>query len=176
MRCDKCDREAVVHEIVSVDGALVEKHLCEVHARDAGIETSSQSVPIHELFKIALAPSGAASKQVLCCARCGTSYSEFQKTGLLGCADCYSIFEARLGPLLERAHEGAVHHVGKVPKRATDSGRSHTQGAKASPLSISERAKLLKARLAQAVSKEDYEQAARLRDELAGLSGDEPAS
>ncbi len=57
MKCDNCDREAVVHEIVKVDGAMVEKHLCEVHAAEAGIQTTSEPTPVHELCKIALSPA-----------------------------------------------------------------------------------------------------------------------
>lgn len=171
MKCDKCDNEAVVHEIVNQDGALVEKHLCEVHAAEAGIQVS-QNPPVHELFKIALGSSSGTSKQVLACAGCGTAYSDFQKTGLLGCEGCYRTFESKLGPLLERAHEGAVHHVGKVPRRALDDDRDQHRDGGPSPLSIEDRTRLLKARLQQAVSKEDYEQAARLRDELADLDNE----
>lgn len=171
MKCDKCDREAVVHEIVPGDGSLVEKHLCEVHAGEAGIQVT-QNAPVHELFKIALSSAGSSTRQVLACSSCGTSYSEFQKNGLLGCAACYRTFESKLGPLLERAHEGALHHVGKIPKRALDSERDQARDGGPSPLSIQDRTRLLKARLEQAVNKEDYEQAAKLRDELADL--DEP--
>lgn len=170
MKCDKCDKEAVVHEIVPSGGKLVEKHLCVEHAGEAGIETSHQQIPVHELFKIALAPVGAPSRQILACRNCGMSYSEFQKAGLLGCRDCYRAFEARLGPLLERAHEGAVHHVGKVPQRALSSHREESQGDHPTPLPAPDRARLLRARLEQAVRKEDYEQAAKLRDELSELS------
>lgn len=172
MKCDKCEKEAVVHEIVPTENGLVEKHLCEVHASEAGIQVS-QDAPVHELFKIALGSGSGTTRQVLACSGCGTSYSEFQKTGLLGCAGCYRTFESKLGPLLERAHEGALHHVGKVPKRALDSERDQARDGGPSPLTIEDRARLLKARLEQAVHKEDYEQAAKLRDELADL-GDEP--
>lgn len=171
MKCDKCDKEAVVHEIVTVGGKLVEQHLCEVHAGEVGIQAAGQQLPVHELFKLSLAHATPTTRQILACKRCGTSYGEFQKAGLLGCAACYEAFEARLGPLLERAHEGALHHVGKVPSRCKG-------GAPSRPgLSISDRARLLRARLEQAVHKEDYEEAAKLRDELSHLTGrSEPES
>ena len=41
---------------------------------------------------------------------------------LLGCANDYTVFERDLTPLLQRAHEGATHHVGKVPARRGGSG------------------------------------------------------
>jgi len=177
MKCDHCDREAIVHEVVLKSGKLVEKHLCELHAQEAGFEVAQQQVPVHDLFKIALSAATSSTRQVISCRRCGMTMTEFQKTGLLGCAECYESFEDRLGPLLERAHEGAVHHVGKVPQRALQSERTRAQGSGAPPLTKTDRARLLRARLQQAVKKEDYEQAARLRDELADLhSTDQPAA
>ena len=169
MKCDLCDSEAIVHEVVLKGGKLVEKHLCENHAQEAGFEVAHQQVPVHDLFKLALSAASGTTRQVISCPRCGMTLAEFQKSGLLGCHACYETFESRLGPLLERAHEGALHHVGKLPQRALRTERSKSQGAGPPPLSVTDRARLLRARLQQAVKKEDYEQAARLRDELADL-------
>jgi protein arginine kinase activator len=63
-------------------------------------------------------------------------------------------FEAALAPLLERAQEGATHHVGKAPRRA-GTGEQRQQ--------LLTR---MRKRLAEAVESEDYELAARLRDDL----------
>ena len=60
-------------------------------------------------------------------------------------------------PLLERVHEGASQHVGKVPSRAgTDERR---------PAALLR----LRAALKDAVAEEDYERAARLRDQIKEL-------
>ena len=37
MKCDKCNRPAVVHEVTISSGVKSELHLCEVHAREAGL-------------------------------------------------------------------------------------------------------------------------------------------
>src|SRR5262249_10323786 len=103
------------------------------------------------------------------CPKCGTTYVEFRQSGLLGCADCYSAFEAQLGPLLERAHEGASHHVGKVPRRALSGGRTGGSRPEAILGDAAQRAgriTALRKQLDEAVQAEQYERAAALRDEL----------
>jgi protein arginine kinase activator len=189
MKCDLCENEATVHEVTVKSGVKVEKHLCESCARQQGISVQP-SVPINELITkyvmahaapsaapSAPAPSGTARATV--CPTCGTTYAEFRQTGLLGCADCYKAFEAQLSPLLERAHEGATHHVGKLPRRTLAASRlSQGSGTAARGLEAvlggaEERAKRLTAirmQLDEAVSSEQYERAAKLRDELRRLS------
>ena len=93
--------------------------------------------------------------------RCGTTFPDFKQTGRVGCSECYTTFEPQLGPLLERAHEGATHHVGKRPTRWEErSARAEADSARR------ERVDDLHRRLEQAVMAEQYEAAAVLRDEL----------
>jgi protein arginine kinase activator len=77
---------------------------------------------------------------------------------MFGCEHDYQTFEKDLAPLLQRAHDGATHHVGKVPRRAGGP-------APAKPRRMVDLAKLRK-ELARAVEAEDYERAARLRDQI----------
>lgn len=164
MKCDKCDNQATVHLIEIVDGEKIEKHLCEAHAGEAGVTAKSPSTPINELLKnFVLKHSGTgepdfappATGQV--CESCGLTYSQFRKKGLLGCPACYEAFEEQLGPLLERAHEGSSQHIGKLPARAgADQVRQ-------------QRLLQLRRELDRAVCQEQYEAAARLRDEVRQL-------
>jgi len=163
MKCDKCDKPATVHLIEIIDGNKIEKHLCEGHASEEGIAVKVTNAPINELLeKFVLKHSGAETAPVetareMSCGMCGMSYADFRKRGLLGCASCYDAFEAALGPLLTRAHEGADHHIGKVPHRAgADELRQ-------------QRLMQLRRELDQAVAAEKYEAAARLRDEVSQL-------
>jgi len=160
MKCDKCDKAATVHLIEIIDGKKIEKHLCEGHASEAGIAVKVTNAPINELLeKFVLKHSGgeAPSDEAvgeLSCELCGMTYSEFRKRGLLGCPSCYEAFEPALGPLLTRAHEGADHHIGKVPNRAgADEFRQ-------------QRLMQLRRELDQAVAAEKYETAAELRDQV----------
>ena len=90
------------------------------------------------------------------CPNCGISFSEFRESGRFGCSQDYTEFMTELLPLLENIHED-VEHKGKRP-------RSTVVGTQ-------EQGQLIQLRNAQrnAIEEEDYETAARLRDEIAGL-------
>ncbi len=168
MKCDKCNKPATVHLIEIQNGQKIEKHLCEEHAAEEGIAVKVDNQPINDLLeKFVLKQTGqketAADPQ---CDACGTTWSAFRKTGLLGCSTCYVAFESALMPLLERAHpDGANRHLGKVPQsRGTDEHRH-------------QRLLRLRRELDEAVSLEQYERAANLRDQVREVEEDrdEPA-
>ena len=69
-----------------------------------------------------MAHSGLQKDLGQACDACGITWAEFRQGGLFGCANDYGVFEKDLTPLLERAHEGATHHVGKVPTRRGGAG------------------------------------------------------
>jgi len=181
VKCDQCDNEATVHEVTVRSGVKIEKHLCESCAGQQGISVQP-TTPINELIKhyvlshglTPIAPSSAAGQagtaRAQTCPTCKTTFSEFRQHGLLGCPDCYKVFEAQLGPLLERAHDGGVRHSGKLPRRLSGGvPAAAPEGAKAAMLNIEERAERLRkirVELETAVAAEQYERAAKLRDEL----------
>lgn len=193
VKCDKCGNEATVHEVTIRSGKKVERHLCETCAKGEGLPVQSPHVSLAQVITQHIAQAAAASQHVPSpgevsratqCPTCGTTYAQFRHDGLLGCADCYTTFEAQLGPLLERAHEGGTHHVGKVPRRLAAPGLPHgrmSRPAEESPVAAAaasreeaererqRRAEMLRRRLAEAVAAEQYETAAKLRDELRQL-------
>lgn len=84
------------------------------------------------------------------CPKCNTSLDKFEKTGLLGCDECYHFFEKELAVLLRRIH-GSNKHIGSRPR---------PRRVVSSPKDVVK----LRAELAQAISKEKFERAAELRD------------
>lgn len=89
------------------------------------------------------------------CTGCGLTPADFKETGRLGCPKCYEIFEAKLEPVIKKLHKGESH-VGKVPKG---------QERSVSPEEIA----ALKRRLDEYVSREEYEMAAVVRDQIKSL-------
>lgn len=194
MKCDNCDNEAVVHEVVIKGGKKIEKHLCQQCAKGEGVVIQAVQTPITKLLSQYIAAQGAASKSeaAACCPACGTTYGQFRHAGVLGCPLCYQAFEAQLSPLLQRAHEGGTHHVGKAPIRRPQrppapghpSSPAHAATGEQPPpaakpvvddIERRQRVAMLRKRLEQAVSLEQYEKAARLRDEIrAWESGQAP--
>jgi len=155
MTCQRCGDEATVHLTEKVAGTLREIHLCGACARKSGLPVS-QAAPALDLDAVLhgliVAHVGELVGELARrrCPDCGTRYMEFRIGGRLGCPRDYEVFEAGLLPLLRRAH-GATRHVGKAPIR---------RRAAASPRLG------LRARLREAIAREDYETAAALRDQL----------
>ncbi|WP_432800012.1 UvrB/UvrC motif-containing protein [Poriferisphaera sp. WC338] len=145
----------------------IEKHLCDQHAAEEGIAIKAVQPPINELLTnfVKLHASDepesdnpqATSGNPLSgseCEQCGMTFSLFREKSLLGCPNCYKVFERQISSLLERAHEGGTYHIGKVPVRAGADEHRQTQLLH------------LRKKLDDAVASEDYELAARLRDDI----------
>ncbi len=92
------------------------------------------------------------------CKKCGRTYSDFQKSGRLGCGECYEAFAAPIDVTLKRIHASS-EHKGKIPVSA------------GSGISKKRKIENLKAEIAKAVASEDYEKAAALHKELKGIDG-----
>lgn len=52
------------------------------------------------------------------CKKCGKKLSDFYKTSMLGCEECYHTFSIELQPVLKKLH-GKTEHIGKVPNVST---------------------------------------------------------
>lgn len=199
MKCDRCEREASVHEVTIRNGEKVERHLCEQCARQQGISVASEEPPpLVTLLSQFVTVQGTdtppgdqeadakaqALGQMQQCPACGLTFAQFKTDGQLGCAICYQAMQAQLGPILQRAHEGATHHVGKVPRRVLErlraAGAPGAHGAATRPVADRagaeelertrtdrlRRLALLRKQLGEAVTAEQYERAAKIRDEV----------
>ena len=51
------------------------------------------------------------------CSNCGTRLSDFYRTGMLGCQECYGAFSREVVAALKKV-QGKTFHVGKTPKYA----------------------------------------------------------
>src|SRR5262245_15674285 len=164
MKCDNCKNPATVHLTEIKGGKKIDKHLCEhCAAQNEDLPVKSHT-PINELLtNFVLAHSGQLAKeQSFGCEYCGMNWAEFRQNGLLGCEHDYQLFEKELTPLLQRAHEGATHHLGKVPTR---------RGGTGVPAKKSVDLAKLRKELQRAVESEDYERAAKLRDQIREAEG-----
>jgi len=154
MTCQRCQEKASVHLTEMVDGVRRELHLCVPCARKAGVALpeSAPSLALDAVVQdLIVANVGELVGELasLTCPECGLKFMEFRSRGRLGCPNDYRVFARGLLPLVQRAH-GATRHVGKVAQRRPDA---------------TERLRL-RTRLRAAIAQEDYELAARLRDQL----------
>lgn len=94
------------------------------------------------------------------CNFCNTSFDEYKKTGKLGCGKCYSTFSKQLKPIIEGIY-GYSEHIGKFPKNEFKDTE------------IVKTVEQLKEKLNMAIQEEEYEQAAKLRDEILQLEAND---
>lgn len=159
MLCDVCGKkEATVHLTEIINDQVTKLHLCEECARDKSVEME-EHFGLSDLLA-GLADLGAQMEpqaiDKVKCPNCGFSYQDFRKIGRLGCSECYEAFKKQLAPLLKRIH-GADRHVGKVPLMI---GKT-----------VKETRNLqdMKMKLDKAIRAEEFEEAARLRDQIKEL-------
>ena len=157
--CDCCSNPAVVHETIVTNGVKAEVHLCAEHAAERGYILPSATGPSLVVGKLLQQAQAAAGRAQKACSGCGGTMQSSRAAGLAGCPLCYRQFEEELGALITRAQGGATVHVGRHPAHAAD---------------LVDRAALrnrLAKELREAVGREEYERAAKIRDRLQALGG-----
>ena len=143
-KCQYCKaNEAEIRCILVIDGKRTEKKLCGECARKAGIEEQQK---MNRKNAKEFVVSGKRKDPL--CTNCKLNFSQFLKTGMLGCSDCYESFGTALRDILKGIHS-VSYHRGRGP------GSERT-------MDIAQ----LKWKLSEAIREEDYELAARLRDEI----------
>lgn len=160
MVCDVCGKnQATVHLTEIIDDSMKELHLCEECARQKSSQMDQQFGLADLLAGLAEfgKPQGEDKNALnMKCPNCGLAFKDFKKIGRLGCSECYTSFRRYLGPLLKRIH-GANKHIGKSPSKITGD--------------LKERIGLedLRNKLQEAIEVEQFEEAAKLRDQIKEL-------
>ena len=153
MLCANCGKnQATTHIKQTINGRTTEYHLCPECAEKLGM-SDFNPVDISNLWSSLFENQVPDIARTLTCQSCGSTFDQIAKRGKLGCPECYDVFKSELLPSLRRMH-GKTRHVGKVPGRADKEVKQVCELDK------------LKASLNDAVSREDYESAAKLRDQI----------
>lgn len=166
MLCQMCKKNEATLKIVKVVGmSKTELNVCSECANYLlGNTISSISFPqinindilgnlLDAFYKYSKEDNYNSQEIDIKCINCGLTYSEFVKTGKLGCSRCYKTFAKQLKPLLDRLH-GNGKHKGKMPNKVK---------ARIEQLQKIEK---IKEELQRAVLEEEYEKAAKLRDKI----------
>lgn len=165
MMCDECGvRPANIHLTTFVGGEKQERNLCATCMTK--YKKQLTHLDIHDLAgllggffdKLASQATEDNDRFEGTCPRCGLTYAEFRREGALGCSECYKAFHEPLEELLVRVH-GNAQHSGRVP------------GGVDSKVAVRLQIDKLRQQLVKAITNEEYEQAASLRDQIRALSG-----
>ena len=163
MKCENCkEKPATIHLTEIVNGHRNEKHLCQRCAEQEGVTVKSQ-ISLNELLTSLLAAQEPKSEEnleelaQLKCPNCGITLEQFRRQAVLGCPHDYEVFSQILEPVIAKAHGGNSTHRGKVPAHVGQTVKNQSELLE------------LKQQLSEAVTTEDYETAARLRDKIKQL-------
>jgi protein arginine kinase activator len=179
MICEICNKkEAIVHIQEIVNGQKKTVHMCQDCATSKGLDAiGMQGINIAEILYNLSTKSNIPNfnknfpditgKQienkskkpvkVSICSNCKWDSDKFQKTGRLGCEKCYEAFSNIIAKTISNIHKGNLH-VGKRPGENT----SETSLLMMDILNLQKD-------LEEYVLKEEFEKAAKVRDEINNL-------
>lgn len=164
MKCQKCgNNNANTHVKTIINGEFKEYDLCSECAKKMGYTNIFSDIEdefsnfLGSFFGNALPARTQASR----CDFCGSTYSDIAKSGHVGCAHCYEVFENELLPSIRRIH-GNTTHCGKNSANPAKVAETPKETKK-------DKIKKLRAELDKAVKEQNFERAAELRDEIRGM-------
>jgi protein arginine kinase activator len=173
MMCEKCGKNSATVHLTQqqMNGQKREMHMCQACAfKMTNLDSPQIQAMLGSIMKSVMEqmpgalmqagipmPQAAGKQPEVTCPQCGLALSGFTHGGKFGCEGCYSAFAKEVRALVKTV-QAATRHEGKFPRRmgATIRTRHRTDE--------------LKEALQAAISQENYEEAARLRDEIRGLS------
>jgi len=160
MECDVCKQDnASIFLTQVVEGKVRKVNLCNACAEEKGV-TDPTGYDLAEMLKgMGEHSVQKKSSRGTSCPNCGFSQADFKKTGRMGCSVCYDVFTDGLEGLLKAMHKG-TRHCGKVPKGLLPEKQKEDQ------------IEALQRQLSASIENEDYEEAAKIRDQLRQLEAE----
>ncbi len=161
LECSACRRAIAVRYTEMTKEATVETSMCaecpELQKRLCGSHSSEQL-------------DNSLSDAELVCGTCGTNLEQVRRGQLLGCSECYELFADaliqelhalnRLSPKIAKDKKSGPIHVGRGPGEQLN-------------VNLSSKLSALNEMLKETLRREDYEQAALLRDQIQALTHEE---
>lgn len=168
MLCEECQKnEAAFSVTITSGGETTTRHLCGECMQKMEVSLTGGDISgfLSSLLSI-LSQSAEETDDSPVCSGCGMHYSAFERTGHLGCAQCYHDFAEQLRPVLQRIH-GNIQHEGRKP--------AHWENTPEQPVlsPTEQKREELRQKMEEAVADENFEDAAKYRDELRALEAQE---
>ncbi len=159
MLCSNCGiNDANFHYKHISGGKMTQVHLCSDCAKRLGYIKENESIfSLPNFFGDFLStPKTVQTREK--CPSCGTSFDTVRRTGFVGCDKCYETFKNLIEAMLGKIQPSTSH---KANQKATIK-----EDIEKSPL------EKYKEELKTAIEKENYEQAAVLRDKIKALESE----
>ena len=164
MLCQNCfKKNAIIQVIQIINKDHKELNLCKSCMENLGLNESASNLPqiftelVVDILKFKQKESTLPVRHSESgrCPVCGCSWSEFQRSGLIGCGNCYITFLKQFKEVLEGIH-GTARHIGKRPIITNK-------------IDLKKNLVFLERALQEAVNKEEYEKAAEFRDKIRSI-------
>ena len=157
MLCDRCGKkEATVRYEENINGEKKKINLCNECSKHLGILNMNFMDNMFMSFFDEPLSIGVEKVKEHKCIKCGYTFSDYAKTGLLGCSECYNTFKDKLEPVLQKLH-GKAYHIDIKEKNGKSQNKPNNKLDN------------LKQKLKGCIEKEEYEKAAVIRDEIKKL-------
>jgi protein arginine kinase activator len=168
--CMRCKESFATVRITKIfNGEIKELHLCQACASELSPYQKKMSKLQHDINEILSglikqetgtkpAPKKSKKNKInLSCSNCGFRYEDYRETFFLGCSHCYISFKKYILNDIRKLH-GSTKHIGHIPRRYRKI------------MEIKRNLDQLKRELKDAVRTENFEKAAKLRDEIRSRS------
>lgn len=178
MLCDNCKKNnANFHYKHNENGVVTEVHLCSecaksnnkfnqlFHDKEKIFDNSAFLDNFMDIGSyISILSEGSIGSGYISsskvCPSCGMSEYELKKNGKIGCRECYNTFSNTIEAMLKKLHI-STSYKGKIPDGIGES------------LSTARKIEKLRNDLGAAVSAQEYEEAAKIRDAIKQLENAE---
>jgi len=125
---------------------------------------SSNSFSFDNLLKIFFTGIESEIDRNQKCPNCLRNFEDFQKSGILGCPECYDFFHLKIDPIVIN-YQGSNRHIGKNSKYK-ENAVINKRSIEKDILKDSKNNTDLKIELQKAIEEERFEDAAIIRDKI----------
>lgn len=162
LECGECKKTIAIRYTEIVGDAITHTSMCA--------DCPELQLRLHGTNPRDFVANQAGSVAGLACGNCGTTLEDIKRGHRLGCSECYTVFEDVL--LIE------MQAANRIPSRVMPTKKSiplHIGRSPGEKLAINPSSRLLALNeaLKETLSREDYEQAAWLRDQIKALTENE---
>lgn len=156
MKCSNCgSNNANVTYEQNINGEVTTLRLCEKCAKKLGIFNSFDNI-----FSPMVLDLDYILPEEIKCKECGYTLSKYKSTGLFGCDECYNTFKKEIDSILLKIH-------GKNRMLKEKEVKNAVKDKKVNEVDV------LKNKLKEHIEKEEFEEAAKIRDEIKKLENKE---
>ena len=154
MLCEKCGKNtATVLYTQIINGQKSTLNICSACASEESI---------FDNFGSLLSFGTREQTTNIVCPCCNMTLSEFARRGKAGCGMCYTTFRKHAGAMLRKIH-GTQKHTQTEIKESLHKSEEITKEVNETDL--------LREKMAKAIAEENFEEAARLRDQIREKEG-----